>query len=69
MDTNPILKAYRNLPKVDDIKSPKTSKGGLLSRNEQINNMNKQNNKNDLSLRVARYVDNIRNFNVKEDNA
>ena len=69
MNINPVIKAYRNLPKIDSDKPSKQSSKGLLSRNEMPTNKNKANNKNDISLRVARYVDNIRNFNVKDDNA
>ena len=69
MDTNPVLKAYRNLPKIDTSKPNKKNSKGLLSRNEMSTNKDKADNKNDISQRVARYVDNIRNFNVKDDNA
>jgi len=41
----------------------------LLSRNDNTSNKSKMNNKNDLTERVARYVNDIRNYNVKDNNA
>tara|TARA_R100000900_G_scaffold52352_1_gene41836 strand:- start:737 stop:946 length:210 start_codon:yes stop_codon:yes gene_type:complete len=69
MDTNPILKAYRNIPSMNMNEPEKKNSKGLLSRSDNTSNKNKMNNKNDLTERVARYVNDIRNYNVKDNNA
>ena len=69
MDTNTILKAYRNIPTMSMDEPEKKSSKGLLSRSNNTSNKNKMNNKNDLTERVARYVNDIRNYNVKDSDA
>lgn len=69
MDTNPILKAYRNIPTMSMDEPEKKSSKGLLSRSDSSSNKSKMSNKNDLTERVARYVNDIRNYNVKDKNA
>ena len=69
MDTNPILKAYRNIPTMSMDEPEKKNSKGLLSRSDSSSNKSKMSNKNDLTERVARYVNDIRNYNVKDKNA
>ena len=63
MNTNPLLKAYRGI-KTESIQEPVNNKSkGLLSRNKPVNKNNSKNSKNELSDRMARYVNDIRNYN------
>tara|TARA_R110000822_G_scaffold90739_2_gene209581 strand:+ start:900 stop:1094 length:195 start_codon:yes stop_codon:yes gene_type:complete len=63
MNTNPLLKAYRGI-KTESIQEPVNNKSkGLVSRNKPVNKNNSKNSKNELSDRMARYVNDIRNYN------
>jgi hypothetical protein len=63
MNTNPLLKAYRGI-KTESIQEPVNNKSkGLLARNKPVNKNNSKNSKNELSDRMARYVNDIRNYN------
>ena len=69
METNPILKAYRNIPTMSMDEPEKKSNKGLLSRSNSTSKKNNMNGKNELTERVARYVNDIRNYNVKDSDA
>lgn len=63
MNTNPLLKAYRGI-KIESVQEPVNNKSkGLLARNKPVSKNNSKGSKNELSDRMARYVNDIRNYN------
>tara|TARA_R100001594_G_C3954908_1_gene243918 strand:- start:259 stop:462 length:204 start_codon:yes stop_codon:yes gene_type:complete len=66
METNYAINLYRNLPKIDSQPKQK-SKGGLLSKTGSSTRSKKHTPNVDVSMRVARYVDDIRNYSKEED--
>jgi hypothetical protein len=63
MNTNPLLKAYRGI-KIESVQEPVNNKSkGLLARNKPVSKNNNKGSKNELSDRMARYVNDIRNYN------
>lgn len=63
MNTNPALNAYRKIKEQKE--EPKTNKtSGLLTRSNAIKRAGKADPKEEVSMRVARYVNNIRNYNA-----
>jgi len=63
MNTNPALNAYRKIKEQKE--EPKTNKtGGLLTRSKAIKRAGKVDPKEEVSMRVARYVNDIRNYNA-----
>ena len=63
MNTNPALNAYRKIKEQKE--EPKTNKaGGLLTRSNAIKRVGKADPKEEVSMRVARYVNDIRNYNA-----
>tara|TARA_R110000824_G_scaffold70320_1_gene180561 strand:+ start:304 stop:495 length:192 start_codon:yes stop_codon:yes gene_type:complete len=63
MNTNPALNAYRKIKEQKE--EPKKNKaGGLLTRSNAIKRVGKADPKEEVSMRVARYVNDIRNYNA-----
>ncbi len=63
MNTNPALNAYRKIKEQKE--EPKTNKtSGLLTRSNAIKRAGKADPKEEVSMRVARYVNDIRNYNA-----
>jgi glucose dehydrogenase len=66
METNMALKVYKNLPNVENVKEDKPT-GGLLSKINPPKQKKEENASTDTVMRVARYVNDIRNYNRKDD--
>ena len=64
MDTNPAIRMYRNIPKDVTEQPEKKKSGGLLTRNGTKKMSDKPDSKSDVAMRVARYVNDIRNYNA-----
>ena len=64
MDTNPAIRMYRNIPKDVTEQPEKKKSGGLLTRNGTKKMSGKPDSKSDIAMRVARYVNDIRNYNA-----
>ena len=60
------LKVYKNLPDIKDVKKTKST-GGLLSKTNTPKQKKEENTSTDTVMRVARYVNDIRNYNRKDD--
>ncbi len=60
------LKVYKNLPNVENVKEDKPT-GGLLSKINPPKQKKEENASTDTVMRVARYVNDIRNYNRKDD--
>jgi hypothetical protein len=66
METNYAINLYKKLPKIDKQPAKKT-KGGLLSKTGSSTRAKKYTPNVDISMRVARYVDDIRNYSKEQD--
>jgi hypothetical protein len=66
LDNNPALKMYRSISNDMDKQPTKEVAGGLLSRSggKKASSVGKPNPKTDVADRVARYVNDIRNYNA-----
>ena len=64
LDNNPAIRMYRNIPKDTTEQPAKKKSGGLLARNGTKKMSGKPDPKSDVAMRVARYVNDIRNYNA-----
>jgi len=66
LDNNPALKVYRSISNDKDTQPTKEMSGGLLSRsdNKKASKVGKPDPKTEVAQRVARYVNDIRNYNA-----
>jgi|TARA_R110000744_G_C19178005_1_gene542413 hypothetical protein len=67
MDTNPAIKMYRKMLAMNEKgqEPTKETSGGLLSRSDKkVKSKSKPDPKTEVAERVARYVNDIRNYNA-----
>jgi len=63
LDNNPAIGIYRKIQEQKE-EPKKDMSGGLLTRSNAIRRVGKTDPKTDVANRVARYVNDIRNYNA-----
>ena len=63
LDNNPAIGIYRKIREQKEEPKKDTS-GGLLTRSNAIRRVGKTDPKTEVAMRVARYVNDIRNYNA-----
>ncbi len=63
LDSNPAISIYRKIQEQKE-EPKKEMSGGLLTRSNSIRRIGKADPKTDVAMRVARYVNDIRNYNA-----
>ena len=63
LDNNPAIGIYRKIQEQKE-EPKKSMSGGLLTRNNSIKRAGKADPKTEVANRIARYVNDIRNYNA-----
>lgn len=63
LDNNPAIGIYRKIREQKE-EPKKSMSGGLLTRSNAIRRVGKTDPKTEVAMRVARYVNDIRNYNA-----